>query len=262
MALSRKDKQGVVLMAVAVIIVATLFGFKLAKGNVERPGPDGCTGVPEANTVIVLDQSETISDQTKSEISARVLAYVRDHAAVNERVTVFAISDISRNSLTPTFNRCKVRQDGNRIVENTKGLKKGFERDFLAPLEAALAKPTTNGKESPIAEAIIDLSLSQFLRGQRNSLLLFSDLMEHMPAPKFSLYSCADSSTVVNRFLDSRRGAQQRPKFTNTSVFLHVIPRTDLSKSSLQCRDKLWPWFFGDSSGADAQVHIDYLPGA
>jgi len=249
------------MMVVATLVMVAFFIAKLARGNVDKPGPDGCVGEPVASTVIVLDQSEVVSEQTTNEIVARALAYIQNRVSTNERVSVFKISDISRTALHPSFSRCKPRQDGNRLVEGTKGMKKGFERDFLQPLQAALSTPPTNGKESPIAQALIDVSLSHYLRGERSSLLVFSDLMEHTPS-KFSLYPCTDSSSVIAHFRDSRKGAQERPKFTNTSVYLHVIPRMDLPRPSLQCRDKLWLWFFGDNEGSGAKAEFDYLPGA
>lgn len=260
MKFSAKDRQGLYMIGGAVVVMLALFGFKLAKSGGAKPGPDGCIGEPTSNTVIVLDHSEAITDQTKAEITARSLAHVR-RAAVNERVTVFAISDISRKSLIPVFSRCKPREDGNRLYESTKGIKKSFEKEFVQPLENALAKPSENGKESPIAQALIDVSLSHYLRGEQNSLLIFSDMMEHTP-PKFSLYTCSDPAKTIPQFKESRKGAQERPKFSNAAVYLHVIPRADLPKVGLQCREKLWPWFFGDNEGAGAKFDFDYLPGA
>lgn len=261
MALSAKDKQGVGLLAAVVVVVIAIFIAKLAFGDKPKPGPDGCVGPVAANTVIVLDHSETLTDQTRTEIVARALAHVQAKAQTNERVTVFNVSDLSRKSLVPTFSRCKPQQDGNRMVEDTKGMAKAYRRDFLEPLTKALNVAPSNAKESPIAQALIDVSLTQYLRGQHNTLLVYSDLLEHMP-PKFSLYSCSDAGRTIALFRESRRGAQERPKFINTSVYLNVIPRMNVSKASLKCRDQLWPWFFGDNEGAGAKADVDYLPGA
>ncbi|WP_042876621.1 hypothetical protein [Cupriavidus necator] len=261
MALSKKDKKGLVLMTIAGGVLLAMVGGKLAVGSKPKSEADGCVGAVTANTVIVFDHSEQLTDQTRAEIVARALAYIRDKTQTNERVTVFNVSEVSRTSLAPAFSRCKPSQAGNRLVEDVRGIEKAYKRDFLEPVTMALSAAPSNAKESPIAQAIIDLSLSQYLRGQRNTLLVFSDLMEHTP-PKFSLYSCGDAARTVALFRESRRGAQERPKFANTSVYLNVVPRIDLPKASLKCRDQLWPWFFGDNEGAGAKVEIDYLPGA
>jgi hypothetical protein len=260
MALSQKDKKGVVLIAVAGAVMIGLFGAHVAVGNKPKPALDGCTGTPTANTVIVLDHSETISEQTRHEITARALAHVELKSAPNERVTVFDIGQASKKALTPVFSRCKPAQDGSRLTENVAAIKKTYQRDFIGPLKAVLDVPPANDKESPIAQSVIDISLSQYLRGEHNSLLVFSDLLEH--TPKFSVYTCSDPERVISAFRESRKGAQERPVFKNTTVTLNVIPRTDVPKGALRCRDKLWPWFFGDSEGKGAGADIDNLPGA
>jgi hypothetical protein len=260
MALSIKDKRGVALIVFAIGVMAAIVVAKLALGNSPKAGPDGCIGAVTANTVIVLDHSEALTDQTRHEIVARALAHVRDKTETNERVTVFKVSELSKKSLEPAFSRCKPAQEGNRVVEDVRGIEKGYKRKFLEPLQAALNVAPSNAKESPIAQAIIDVSLTQYLRGERNSLLVFSDLLEY--TPKFSLYSCSNADRVVGQFRESRKGAQERPKFINTSVSLNLIPRMDVAKGTLTCRDRLWPWFVGDSEGKGAKVDLDYLPGA
>jgi hypothetical protein len=260
MALSDKDRKGVALIAAVVLALAAIVATKLAVGTAPKPGPDGCVGAVVANTVVVLDHTETQTEQTRTEVVARVLAHVRDKTQVNERVSVFTVSELSKKSLTPAFSRCKPAEEGNRAVQNVSALKKAYDRDFLHPLRSVLSIPPRSGKESPIAQALIDLSLTQYLRGERNSLLVFSDFLEH--TPKFTLYTCADSQRAVAALRDSRRGAQERPKFSNVFVQLNVIPRQDISRATLKCRDQVWAWFFGDNEGAGARFEPDYLPGA
>lgn len=260
MALSGKDKQGVVLMVAVAAVLLAIVGAKLAIGTPPKAGPDGCFGTVIANTVIVLDQSETLTEQTRAEILARAMAHVRDKTQTNERVTVFNVSELSKKSLTPAFSRCKPTQQGNRAYENTRGIEKAFKRDFIDPLQAVLSTAPSNAKESPIAQALIDISLTQYMRGEQNALLVFSDMLEY--TPKFSLYSCGEASKAVTLFRESRKGAQERPRFRHTGVFLNMIPRTDISKATLKCRDQVWEWFFGDNEGAGARSDIDYLPGA
>lgn len=260
MRLSDKDKKGLVLMAVAGLAIAALFAFKLAVGDKPKAGADGCVGSVSLETVIVLDHSETLTEQTRNEIVARAMNHVKDRVQVNERVTVFYVSDLSKKSLVPAFSRCKPPQDGNRAYENTKGIAKAYQRDFIAPLEATLKTAPSNAKQSPIAQALIDISLSQYLRGQTNSLLVFSDMLEN--TPKFSLYTCSDPQRAVALFRESRKGAQERPKFRHTGVVLNMVPRGDVSKSTLKCRDQVWEWFFGDNEGQGARSEVDYLPGA
>ena len=260
MALTGKDKKGLLYIGLVVASLAAAVGVKLAIGTPAKPGPDGCVGKVTANTVIVLDHSESLTQQTLSEISTRALAHVLNKAQVNERVTVFNVSDHSKKQLVPTFSRCKPAQDGNRAYENTRGLEKAFKVTFLEPLQAVLKAEPVGAKESPVAQALIDISLTHYLRGERNALLVFSDMLEN--TPKFSMYGCADGKQAVAKFRESRKGAQERPQFRHTSISLNMIPRLDVGKPTLKCRDQVWEWFFGDNEGAGARSDIDYLPGA
>lgn len=260
MALTDKDKKGVLLMAVVVGLVLAVVAIKFAIGTPPKPGSDGCIGKVVSNTVIVLDHSEKLTEQTRNEIVARAMAHARDKTKTNERVTVFNVSELSKKSLSPAFSRCKPPQDGNRAYENTRSIEKAFKRDFVDPLQAVLNIAPTDAKESPIAQALIDISLSQYMRGEKNSLLVFSDMLEH--TPKFSLYSCGDSKQAVTLFRESRKGAQERPQFRHTNITLNMIPRQDIGKATLKCRDQVWEWFFGDNEGSGARSAIDYLPGA
>jgi hypothetical protein len=263
MALTNKDKKGLALLVVASLgALALLIAGQIAKSRTSHAGPDGCVYPVTTNTVIVLDHSEAMTEQTLKELAARALARVTDKAQVNERVTVFDVSEVSKKSLTPAFSRCKPQTEGNRLYEDTRGLERKYKKGFLEPLEAALTARPGNGKESPLAQALIDISLTQYLRGERNTLLVYSDMLEH--TPKFSMYSypCRDQSSTVKAFRASRTGAQERPAFKNTSTFLNIVPRTEVVRSAHACRDQLWPWFFGDSTGPGAALHIDFLPGA
>ena len=256
---STKDKQGYLLIAVVGAILCAFFVFKFTQDRKPRPGVDNCVGTVTANTVIVIDLSEQMSDQTRNEIVARAMSHIRDRVAVNERVSVFTISDLSRRSLKPVESRCRPPSDANRLTENAEMVRKAFIQNFEKPIRQALAVPPGESKESPIAQALTDISLSHYLRAERNTLLVFSDMLEN--TSKYSLYGCTVPAETVARYRESRRGAQERPEFHNTQVFLNLVPRLDQPKGALKCRDQLWPWFFGDNKGATANLTVDYLPG-
>jgi hypothetical protein len=261
MALTTKDKHGVMMISGVVAVLLAFVVFKVANPPPPPAGADGCVGPVVRNTVVILDHSEMLSEQTQSEIVARSLAAVADKAEVNERITVFRVSELSKKKMEPIFSQCKPPSDGNRLTEGVKVIAKNYQKHFLEPLKEALQVAPDDGKESPIAQAIIDVSLSQYLRGKANTLLVFSDLLEHNDK-SFSLYSCNPHHSVVDEFRRFRRGTQERPAFRNTAIQVNVIPRKGLSEATLKCRDQLWPWFFGDDEGANASLTTDYLPGA
>ncbi len=257
--LSKKDKQGLWVIAGVFVALLSVFGVRLAQDAKPKPGSDFCVGDVTSNTVVLIDHTERISDQTRDTIVDRTIAHLTKHVKENERVSVFTISDDSKKSLRPIVSLCRPPSDGNRMVEDVQGIRKRFQKDFERPIKEALQVSPSNTKESPIAQAITDISLSQYLRGKSNSLLIYSDMLEN--TKQFSLYKCQSANDVIPGYRASRRGAKERPDFTNTRVFLNLIPRLNQSPIILKCRDTLWPWFFGNNLGSDASLIVDYLPG-
>jgi hypothetical protein len=257
--LSRADKKGLALIAGVGAVLVGILAAKAALEQRPKPGTDNCLGPVQASTVIVVDYTEGISQQTKDEITARALSQVMHNVKVGERVSIFSISDDSRLALKPLVSMCRPPEDGSRVVENVALIRKHFHQKFETPIRQVLSNAPSEAKESPIAQVLTDLSLSAYLRTPNNTLIVFSDMLENTSA--FSLYKCDTPSAVVERYRASRRGALERPHFKNTSIKLNLVPRMNLTSGSLQCRDKLWPWFFGDDSGEGASLSVDYLPG-
>lgn len=246
------------LIAGVVAVVVGLVAFKIAR-NPPHPDPDNCVGTPQASTAIVIDRSDGVPQQTLSEIRSRALSYVADSVGDNERVTVFTVSDSSATALVPLVSLCRPRRQGNRLTEDVRDLEKTYQSKFRAPVESALRIRPGTSDASPLAQALTDISLSEYLRSKRNTLIVFSDMLEN--TQRFSLYHCTSPADVIPRFRASRTGAQERPRFTNTMVRLNIIPRFDQPPTEIACRDKLWTWFFGDDSGSAAGLSLDYLPG-
>lgn len=253
-----KDRKGVLLLSVVGVLFAGIVLAKFATGA-PSPGPNNCVGEPSENVVVLLDQSEGVSAQTQDELVSRAMTYVEDSAAINALVSVFTISKLTKQHLEPVFSRCRPKSTGNPVHENVKSIERRFSEGFERPLRDSLAIPDSGSTQSPIAQALSDLSRTRYLRGSKNTVLVFSDMLENTES--FSLYHCSDPTSVVAQFRESRRGAIERPTFRNTRVILNLIPRMGLSSGTLKCRDALWVWFFGDDSGPQAGVSIDYLPG-
>jgi hypothetical protein len=257
--LSKKDKMGFWIIGGVVLVLASVMAFQLSINNKPKPGSDNCVGEITSNTVFLLDYSEEISDQTLDEIVSRTMSHVRKNVKENEKVSVFTISNLSKNSLKPVVSLCRPRADGDRLVENVQSIQRNFKLAFEAPLREALSRRPSESDESPIAQAITDISLSQYLHGSSNSLLIYSDMLEN--TKKFSIYKCHNPSETIERYRESRKGAMERPNFLNVNVKINLIPRLGQTGDALKCRDKLWNWFFGKNKGENAMLSIEYLPG-
>ena len=261
MTLSARDRQGLWLIGGVAVAVIALFTVNQQLQNTEKPGPDGCFDRTTRNTVVLLDYSDSISRQTRDEIEARAMEWVADSVHEGERVSVFAASEESIDSLHPLFTRCRPPADGNVIIEDARRIRLAFDTAFNRPLKAILGASAGSSDKSPLTQVLIDLSLSRFMRTtDTTALLVFSDLLEHNP-PIFSLYSCSAPDKVVPNFRLARAGMQARPSFRNLRVMLHIIPRGGMSATTIKCRDTLWMWFFGDNQGTSARLEPSYLPG-
>lgn len=217
-----------------------------------------CDPSVKTKTVILLDHSEDVSHQTIDVIVERAWKYIEETVKEGELVSVFNLTKASKKDLRPIFFGCKPRKDGSRSFEDIKRIKRDFEEKFKKPIRSLLSAPITGSDESPIAQAIIDLSLddAHFRSIDVTRLLVFSDFLEN--TPKYSMYKCVDPSQTVNAFRASRVGAVERPVFRKVDVQMNIIPRDKIGRVVLECRDKFWIWFFGDNKGS---LTPDYLPG-
>lgn len=221
----------------------------------------GCSPQVKGKTVIVLDTSDDVTAQTRIEIEKRVRNTIDHKVQDGDLVSVFTVSQLSKRNLVPVFAYCKPRREGNELKENTRALNRIYLTKFEKPLLEVIHAPIDGSEESPIAQSLIDLSLSDFLRstGGSTNLLVFSDLIEH--TDKFSLYNCTAGSQAVKLFKERRGAAVARPSFHNVELQLHIIPRGDITAVVGRCRDHFWTWFFGDNDGPNARITPFNLPG-
>lgn len=257
--LSAKDKKGIWIIVGVIGVLGAIVIAQAMVGAKPKPGGDNCLGEVTRNTVFLLDYSEEISEQTLDEIVSRALTRINNNVKTNERVSIFTISELSKNSLKPVVSLCKPPSEGSRAVENVRAIKKRFENNFEIPVRNALSRQPTESKESPIAQALTDISLSHYLSGSSNTLVVFSDMLEN--TEKYSLYKCTNPENSIAQYRNSRKGAMERPAFKNTNVELNLMPRLGQKDEVLKCRDRLWIWFFGQNEGTDSSVKISYLPG-
>lgn len=258
-ALSKKDRQGLLLIAGVVVLVIIAFGFSYRQSN--KPKLDGrsCPATIVRSTAIVIDRSDDTPSQTLDEILARTKRFVAEGAQEGELVSLFEVSGTSRTSLKPVFSACVPQRDGNDLYENRRKIQRTFTERFAGPLDAALAAKPVRSESSPISEAVIDLSASQYLSAPTNRLIVFSDMLQN--SDNASLYGCTSAKTAIADFRAHRAGAIERPTFRNTAVELNVIPREGIGRETVRCRDGFWAWFFGDDEGADAGLTLRMLPG-
>lgn len=254
-------QQHTLAWVVGGLIFAALGAGLIYQAQKPRPNRDTlCVGQSDRSTVIVLDWTDHVSVQTQNEIVSRVTATVRDEVAAGENVAVFTVDDLSRRSLAPKFDKCKPDVTGSALTQNTTAIRQQAKRQFDDELLKVLRAPVTSAAQSPIAEAIIDLSQTRYLRAvTSNRLMVFSDLIQN--TAQASVLSCVDGQTLIENFSRSQAAGTPRPSFKQVDVRLNVVPRSGLNQAGVDCRTRFWNWFFGDNSGPDARLMYLPLPG-
>lgn len=248
------------MVAGASMLVFIAIGAAVVSSKPPVKDAKGCSADLPGKTVFVLDQTDSLSEQTRTEILARVIKFVDEKVKIGEMVTVFSVTELSKKNLTPTFSYCKPASTAEGAGQSQRFVSANYAKHFAKPLQAAVTAPIVGSKQSPLAQAIIDVSLSDYLQHPSNArLLVFSDLLEHTEG--FSLYGHNHCQDAVGRFRTSRGAAVARPSFKSVDVQLHIVPRQQVSADTEKCRNAFWKWFFTDNVGQGAGFDQFYLPG-
>ena len=261
--MKEKDRQGWMLIGGVALVFVVIFGVRQYFMGAAKPDPvTNCLGAPIRNTVILIDHTDPLAKQTRDEIVHRSISYINsDKVALNERVSVFTVSELSKQNLQPLFSKCKPEKERNRLTEAASAGKR-FIDNFEKPIVAVLNGATDTSNESPIAQSIIDLSLKDELSGEKNTLIVFSDMAEN--TNKFSLLKCSSPDRVVADYQKSVLGSTERPTFKTTTIFINQNPPSPsagaVTKTIIQCTNTFWTWFFEDVSHQNSSIHFEPMP--
>ena len=198
MPLSSLDRRGIFILCgiggFAVALLATVVGVMWTRPII---GPDNCVyqdkrfirRQPADQTVILVDQSEALTDTHRRFALGFIKEYVADDARLAERsrIALFTFSKLnfepgSSPSFRPASDLCRPPSRGNELYENDRKITKDFYRRFLVPVTTALEQSLTTevGERSPILETLQLISRSQEIGdGGRKTLILVSDLLQN-----------------------------------------------------------------------------------
>lgn len=246
------------LAIVSTIVLASITAASVLM-KPEKRDAQGCSEDVSGKTVILLDQTQAIPKQTADEILARVGNLIESKVREGELVSVFSVTELSKKNLVPIFAYCKPPKTARGFNQSQRYVSKNFDKHFAKPLQAVLSTPITGSTQSPIAQAVIDLSLSDYLHHPAARLVVISDFMEY--TERFKTYNCRNPRDAIARFRTARGAAVARPVFQNVEIHAHVIPRSEVSQEVMACNNVFWNWFFGDNQGENAAFVPNFLPG-
>ncbi len=251
---------------VGFIVLMIILSFVFTKDKLDERLCIKNPAQPLIKNVILIDGTDAVSRQTYDAIRSQINDFV-NKTPEGQLISVFEVNESSQTNLRPIFSKCKVRQQGNQLNEDVKAVEKLYQEKFVKPLNEAIEKVQFASRNSPIAQSISDINLSEYLQNSPSSkLIIFSDMVEY--TDKFSMYNCKTPENMVEEYLQARAGSAGRPQFTKVKIELFLIPRSQLNKGNggtainqhiSTCRVFFWNWFFGDNEAGG--FNYQYLPG-
>jgi hypothetical protein len=196
--LSRLDRRGIFILCgvggVAITLLASVVTVMWTRPII---GPDNCVYQDKRlirrastdQTVILVDQSEALTETHRRFALGFIKDYVADDArfAERSRIALFTFSKLNfESSGSPSFrphsDLCRPPSKGNELYENNRRITKDFYVSFLVPVTTALEQSLTAevGDRSPILETLQLISRSQEIEdGGRKTLIVVSDMLQN-----------------------------------------------------------------------------------
>jgi hypothetical protein len=261
--LSSLDRRGILILCgiggVAVALLASVVGLKWARPVI---GPDNCvyrdkrllTRAPTDQTVILVDQSEALTETHRRFALSFIKDYVADDAkfSVRSRIALFTFSKLNFESrISPSFrpssDLCRPPSHGNELYENNRKITKDFYQRFLVPVTAALEESLTTevGERSPILETLQLISRSQEIEDAgRKTLIVVSDMLQHTDG--FSHYRDRRS---YEAFLQSGFASDVKADFREWNIIVIYLRRYRDRHLQQAAHVDFWQRYFHDAGG-------------
>lgn len=177
------DLKGVVVLALAILIVAALF--VVPRLGESRLGPDLChPSGPSGLLVLAVDATDRLSEAQVLDVKNRMQREVTDLRS-NWRVEIWNIAPASGVPVVVGQPLCKPERDVNIWTANPKLAQKRFDQ-FTASIDKTLnellSRPASSG--SPILESLQAMGLRSFgaptlPRATERRIVLVSDLVQN-----------------------------------------------------------------------------------
>lgn len=273
---SAQDRKGWLILALVGLFVIVVFGAYLWRKST-RPmvGSDNCVYLDKQllrrqvvdQTVIIIDQSEALSESHKRQVKEKLISYIADDDQLRVgsvvMLYVFGKNDFEKagvgQKLAPIPLLCKPPSSGNEVIENNRKIAKVFHDRFVMPMYAAIERSmdVALGERSPILEMIQYVSRSQDVkesvgRAQKKTLIVVSDLLQH--SESFSHYR----KWTYDDFLATSAGAL-RTDLRGWNIHVLYLQRYGRDQR-MQDREHFafWERYFHDAGGK--LVAADRIP--
>jgi hypothetical protein len=250
MLLIKKQMPWIVcLIIISFILISINVGlfYQFNKKNQRNPFT-GCLSQVEQKHIFIIDKSSAMSSQTQSEILSRIKQQVAE-IKKEDFTALYLITSQSLTQLQPIFQACKTQEN--------------FATTLIQSAQTNIYSNVDYTSTTPLAEALLDINLShQQTDAKRSKIFIYSDLLQN--SQHVSLFKTTQFLETIDQFKTTRLGGVQRPTFINTFVYLHIIPRAQLTEQLVKNRNGFWNWFLGDMRGDRQSYGLERhdLPGS
>lgn len=211
--IKQKDRWGVVLLVVSLVIISVGAGFYFyLRGNSSKFDKDTyCPRDGESSiTVILFDRSDALN-VVQQEALRRHLDRVKGELNQHEKLVIYLIDDTKNQLLTPFFEMCNPGKgdDVSPLIGSPALVKKRWNEGFSRKVDVVIAdmiRPST-APHSPIMESIQAVAIRHFgdKRIFQKRLVIASDMIQNTPGH--------------SQF----RGVMPFNDFKQTAYFRHVL---------------------------------------
>jgi hypothetical protein len=244
-------------------VVVLIIGAAAYKNITKLPS---CQVDPAGKIVILIDQTDPVSTLQNVEMKRRVLDFLGNNRAKDERLKSDSILDTPVNSLVslfyigsnqkdlnPIFSEC--RPPSEREVNALEGDPKQAQRRYVDKFESKIAPLVEIGrnkeKASPIIESLYAISRTNFFsslgKGKpRTKVLIFSDMVQH--SDEISLYGCSTTPNLSPSSINLMNKLSSAYSGADIVVNLIVRDKSDSQQlPSSQCLKQFWANALGGS---------------
>jgi hypothetical protein len=261
--LSSLDRRGIFILCgvggIAITLLASVAAVMWARPII---GPDNCVYQDKRllrrastdQTVILVDQSEGLTDTHRRFALGFIKDYVADDARFSERsrIALFTFSKLNFESRTspslrPSADLCRPPSHGNDLYENNRKITKDFYQRFLVPVTAALEASLTTevGERSPILETLQLISRSQEIEDAgRKTLIVVSDMLQNTDG--FTHYRDRRS---YEDFVRSGFASDVKADFRGWSIIVIYLRRYQDRHLQQAAHVDFWQQYFHEAGG-------------
>ena len=181
MSMSKKDKQGVIMMIAVLLVVVSLFYLRyVLTVTADNIDPETLCRIGADDPVlrILIDKTDPWTTPSQQRL-ARLIRSLKTRLAVHERLSIHILDETGTYSPSPVFDMCNPgRADqANALYQNPRMMERKFEEKFAAPLDSLISTLTRPGRapRSPLIETMKGLRSGS----AHEKLIIVSDMMQN-----------------------------------------------------------------------------------